>query len=256
MLRFIDQKIRQAFSKAAMQYDVLSGLHKEIARELLEKVSDIKEPATILDIGMGTGYLTAKLIDEFPDSLVVGLDPAPGMVTVAFEKSNGYKIVQSAAGELPFKWSVFDLVLSNLAFQWVEDLPKSFGDCHFVLKDSGVICLTMFGFNTFQELFASLEAVREPFPIRRLAHVDEIKKAMALNHFRNVEIETESFKAHFPDMFSLLDWIRGIGANALPKEVYVGKDLLNRAAEYYDKNFRDGFGVQATYEVIWVKAQK
>ena len=32
IIKLIDQKIRKAFSDAAMQYDVLSGLHKEIGR--------------------------------------------------------------------------------------------------------------------------------------------------------------------------------------------------------------------------------
>ena len=72
ILKLIDNKIRRAFSNSALQYEALTGLHKEIGRELIQKVSldvgTVSVPAlknldigmvtipafTILDIGMGT----------------------------------------------------------------------------------------------------------------------------------------------------------------------------------------------------------
>jgi len=33
MLKLIDRRIRRAFSNAAMQYDILTGMQKEIGRE-------------------------------------------------------------------------------------------------------------------------------------------------------------------------------------------------------------------------------
>ena len=40
ILDAIDKKIRQAFSSAAMQYDILSSMQKEIGRELVEELAD------------------------------------------------------------------------------------------------------------------------------------------------------------------------------------------------------------------------
>ena len=49
LLKFIDDKIRRAFSDAAVQYDVLTGLHKEIGRELLAKAAAHEGNGPILD---------------------------------------------------------------------------------------------------------------------------------------------------------------------------------------------------------------
>src|SRR5436309_12651597 len=102
MLKFLDQKIRKAFSGAAMQYDVLTSLHKEIGRDLIKKVMAIEPCRTILDVGMGTGWLTYRLYQHFPGSLVVGVDFAPGMIEAAQNQSeDSFKIVEAHAGELP-----------------------------------------------------------------------------------------------------------------------------------------------------------
>ena len=84
-IRYIDQKIRKAFSDAAVQYDVLTGLHKEIGRELIHKVKE-RECQRILDVGMGTGWLTNRLTYFFPESNVVGIDFASGMIEMAKQK--------------------------------------------------------------------------------------------------------------------------------------------------------------------------
>ena len=40
-----------------------------------------------------------------------------------------------------------------------------------------------------------------------------------------------------------MKWIKDIGANTLTNDFYMGKDLLVRANDYYNDNFRDRFGV-------------
>src|SRR5438128_1032068 len=125
ILKTIDRKIRNAFSNAAIQYDVLTGMHKEIGRELVGKVKDI--PATsILDIGMGTGYMTNRLTHFFSNARVVGTDISQGMLQEAKKKYEVFPVVASDARALSFRDNQFDLIVSNLAFQWIDPLPKSF----------------------------------------------------------------------------------------------------------------------------------
>ena len=82
MLNLIDKKIRQSFSNAALQYDVLTSMHQEIGRELVKKVLN-ENAQYILDIGMGTGRMTRALSFYFPESKVVGMDFADQMIDVA-----------------------------------------------------------------------------------------------------------------------------------------------------------------------------
>lgn len=262
IFNFIDKKIRQSFSNAAISYDVLSGLHREIGRELIAKVKDVEPSQRILDVGMGTGYLTKRLTHFFPEAQVVGIDFAEGMVAYAKKECEGFQIIQADAAALPFHDKTFDLVVSNLAYQWVEDLPSAFSLCHQKLNDKGVFALTVFGHETFKELFESLREswskLREgrTFHIRRLATQDQLKDALSRAGFSDIEIDYERINVHFPSMGDLLQWIKNIGANHLPKDIYVGKDLLLQTNEYYERHFKDHLGICATFEIIWVNARK
>lgn len=260
ILKLIDDKIRRAFSDAAVQYDVLTGLHKEIGRELLKKAAAHEGNGPILDVGIGTGWFTARIKTYFPDSCVVGVDAADGMVEAARCRQEDFRIVQADAARLPFGDGSFDLIFSNLAYQWVGDLSRAFTECRRVLKNEGRLHVTMFGYRTLQELFEALVKTREAgkggAAIARLADKEEITVALNKAGFRDVRLEEETIRAHFPDMMALVKWAKDIGANALMNNMFIGRDWLNKANEYYQNTFHDRWGVYATFEVIWVEARK
>lgn len=261
VLGLIDRKIRQAFSDAAMRYDVLTSLHKEIGRELIRGVDLNCESPRILDVGMGTGWLTNRLVLLFPQAHVVGLDFAGGMIDAAKKQWEGFHIVEAHAGRLPFHKDTFDAVVSNLAYQWVGDLPGAFQQCREILKKEGTLNITMFGCNTFEELFFSFEqssgAPGRQLPLRRLADERGVAESLRGAGFKDVRVESEKIRTHFPDMMALMKWIKSIGANnLLADDVYIGKNWLQKAGEYYSGHFKDGFGIYATLEVIWARAGK
>ena len=259
-LKLIDDKIRRAFSDSALQYDVLTGLHKEIGRELLAKAAAHEGNGPILDVGMRTGWLTGRLKDYFPDARVVGIDFAAGMVDVAKMREKDCAILQADARRMPFQENVFEMIASNLAYQWVGDLPKAFANCRAILKNEGKLHLTMFGYGTFRELFEALEKTRDAakgnIALKRLADRGQVSDALVKAGFRDVNVGEEYIKVHFQDMPALVKWIKDIGANALMGDMFIGRDWLNRANAYYKENFSDQWGVGATFEVIWVEATK
>ncbi len=256
------KKIQQAFSDASLQYEVLTNLHKEIGRELLEKVRPLESATAILDIGMGTGWLTHRLAQAFPQSRVVGLDFASGMIQFAQKHREGFGMIQADACRLPFKKDVFDVILSNLTYQWIRDLPSGFRQCHGALKNAGIFRATMFGYHTLQELFQALEKTAEKSQIRtslstgRLAQEKQITEALQQAGFHQIAVTSERIKARFPDMMHLLKWTKEIGANTLKRNIFIGRELLGRMNDYYDQNYRDQFGVYATFEVVWVMGRK
>ena len=259
LLDFFDRKIRESFSRAAVEYDLLTGLHKEIGRELSRKVINHDHVDTILDIGMGTGWLTNRIRFFLPDSNVIGLDFAPGMTAVAKKKWEDLKIIQAHAARMPFPNDVTDIVISNLAYQWVEDLPGAFGEVYRVLKPGGKVFITLFGERTFYELFESLEKTKDGAStgtIRRLAGKAAVQEALTYLGFKEIHLREEYIKAHFPNMFGLLKWIKHIGANVLPAKSPTGKNWLQRADHYYEEHFADRFGITTTFEVLWVEAVK
>lgn len=262
ILSAFNEKIRKAFSDAALQYEMLTGLHKEIGRELSKKISQREDCSAILDIGMGTGWFTNRLANFFPEAMVVGIDSAEGMVRRAHVKQGTFRIVQGDAAQLPFKDNIFDIITSNLAYQWIADLPEAFKHCHDRITKDGLLCFTMFGFDTFQELFEAILTCRRSdengneLVIYRLAKADQVHEALNDAGFKNIIISSERIKVRFKDMLDLIKWVKDIGANAAPKDMYIGKELLLKANDYYNSRFRDRLGVFATFEVIWVEASK
>jgi malonyl-CoA O-methyltransferase len=257
MFDLIDKKIRQSFSDAATQYEILTSMHNEIGRELVKKVIPIEQCGRILDVGMGTGRMTRRLAYYFPESKVIGMDFADGMIDEAKKKQEKHLIVQADARALPFQNESLDIIVSNLAYQWVEDLAGAFAQCRQSLKKDGTFCITLFGRETFRELFSAIDcASHKKIQIQRLASVQDVEQAMKEAGFHNVAVDYERIKTHFPDLKSLLKWIKDIGANCLDKNVFIGKDMLADVDRYYEQHFRDRLGICTTLEVIWVKAAK
>jgi tRNA (cmo5U34)-methyltransferase len=69
-------------------------------------------PARVLELGMGTGETTRRLIEAYPDAWVVGLDSSPDMV---FRAREMYDDVQMARMEDPLPDGPWDLVIAVLS---------------------------------------------------------------------------------------------------------------------------------------------
>lgn len=256
MWQIIHQKVRRAFSDAALNYEILSSLHKEIGRELVRKVIDI-DSKRILDVGTGTGYLANKAKLYFPEALVIGVDLADGMVLEANKLKEGIQIVQADACALPFAAKSFELVLSNLAYQWVADLKTAFIEARRCLKDNGTLCATVFGFRTLEELFQTIQHVSPSIGgLKRLPEQGTIRTFLLSSDFKNVQVEYEILKVEFADVMDLLKWVKGIGANILNDDVMLGRQGIVKMQEHYKAQYPYGAGICATFEVIWVIAQK
>jgi trans-aconitate 2-methyltransferase len=85
---------------------------------------------SVVDLGCGTGALTASLLERFPRARVVGVDNSPEMLATArpLTRSAAGSGSSSGTGSLEFvlgdvaRWKPsepIDLVISNAALQWV-----------------------------------------------------------------------------------------------------------------------------------------
>jgi tRNA (cmo5U34)-methyltransferase len=78
-------------------------------------------PDRVLELGMGTGETTRRLLESFPDAWVVGLDASPDMV---FRARQTYDDVQLARMEDPLPDGPWDLVISVLSVNDLTDEQK------------------------------------------------------------------------------------------------------------------------------------
>jgi trans-aconitate methyltransferase len=75
----------------------------------------------ILDIGCGTGHLTAQIADS--GARVLGVDRSPEMVAAARKAYPHLQFEEADARDLPFR-AEFDAVFSNATLHWIQE-PKS-----------------------------------------------------------------------------------------------------------------------------------
>src|SRR6476619_6163130 len=102
--------------------EYLQRIHAKIPRydELQEQaIAAIPfPPERVLELGMGTGETTRRLIEAYPDAWVIGLDSSPDMV---FRARQTYDDVQLARMEDPLPDGPWDLVISVLSTDQLSD---------------------------------------------------------------------------------------------------------------------------------------
>ena len=85
------QAIQRRFERAADAYDTFSVVQRAMADGLVEGIE--REPLSILELGCGTGYLTALLRRRFPEATIEAVDFAPSMIARARERVPSVRFV-------------------------------------------------------------------------------------------------------------------------------------------------------------------
>ena len=116
-------------------YDNKHDFVAEYGKGLLEFVPDNKEQ-TILDLGCGTGTLTAQL--RKLGSKVIGVDRSQSMIDKAAEQFDNIEFMICDALDLPFE-NEFNVVFSNAVFHWISDHDTLLSNVHKVLKPDGLL---------------------------------------------------------------------------------------------------------------------
>ncbi|HET9410247.1 MAG TPA: class I SAM-dependent methyltransferase [Candidatus Dormibacteraeota bacterium] len=112
-----------------------------VQETVLELASaQVPQPASILDIGCGTGRLLRAAAARFPGARLDGVDAAEGMVKQAeasLPPGLQIRFQQATAESLPFSDAAFDLVFSTMTFHHWSDQQKAVGEVKRVLAPGG-----------------------------------------------------------------------------------------------------------------------
>lgn len=105
----------------------------------------LPHPASVLDVGCGTGALLRTLADRLPACVALsGVDPAPAMLEVgraALGQRSRVWLVGAVAERLPFRDASFDLVVTTVSFDHWTDQPAGLGEAARVLRPGGRLVL-------------------------------------------------------------------------------------------------------------------
>ncbi|MDP9443547.1 MAG: methyltransferase domain-containing protein, partial [Actinomycetota bacterium] len=94
--------------------------------------------ATVLELGAGTGKLTAQLLRQGHD--VVATEPAPAMLAQLLRHTSASWVLRSAAERIPLADRSVDVVVAGQAFHWF-DPEQALPEIARVLRPGGVVGL-------------------------------------------------------------------------------------------------------------------
>jgi len=265
----IDKKqVRSAFSKAATSYDAAAVLQREVCMRMLEKLDVIRiQPARVLDVGSGTGWGTRQLGERYPKAEVTALDIAIGMLQHARGTSSWWKKLFAARREsylcadveaLPIASGSIEMVWSNLAVQWCNDLPATFLELHRVIKTDGLLMFSTFGPDTLKELRIAFDGVDGYSHINRFADMHDVGDMLVAASFADPVMEMERLTLTYDDVRAVMQDLRSIGAhNATAGRApgMLGKAKWARIVQNYESLRREG-KLPATFEIIYGHAWK
>jgi demethylmenaquinone methyltransferase/2-methoxy-6-polyprenyl-1,4-benzoquinol methylase len=134
--------VRSMFARIVPRYDLMNqlmtlGRDRAWRRTTVQAVAP-RVTGRALDVGCGTGDLTADLI-EAGVGLAVGLDPVTEMIEAAAAKVAEGRWVEGDALQLPFGDGVFDCVVSAFVMRNLADLPAALAEQRRVLQQGGRI---------------------------------------------------------------------------------------------------------------------
>ena len=247
-------KIRSTFNFAASNYDDNAFLQNEIANRLAEKLKVISiKPQTIIDLGSGTGLLSNKTAEIFPNANLICVDFAQQSL---LKNSQKLKVCANAY-ELPFASNSGDFMVSNLMMQWCPDLKALFNECFRVLKPEGLILFTTFGPDTLKELKRSWSAVDSSAHVNNFIDMHDIGDQMLQSGFQSPIMEMENITLTYEKVLDLMHDLKSIGAQNVGSrsKALTGKTKFKKMIEMYESYRSDG-KLPATYEVIYGHAWK
>jgi len=97
----------------------------------------------VLDVGCGTGLLSARIARELPRASVVACDFSRGMLGKVAGHKRASQLVQASALALPFSNGAFDSVVSTEAFHWFPDQAAALREFFRVLAPKGHLFVSL-----------------------------------------------------------------------------------------------------------------
>jgi len=256
------QLMRRAFNRVARHYDQAALLQHEVGKRMVARLDAVRlTPALILDAGAGTGLHTRALAQRYKGAHVIALDIAENMLLETRRQTPFWQrwidrrqtLICADIDALPLRAGCADLIFSNLALQWCNDLDTTLLELRRALKPGGLLMFSSFGPDTLKELRASWAEVDTHSHVSRFIDMHDIGDALVRAHFNTPVMDVEHFTLTYPDVQRLMRDLKLIGAHNLTAgraRGLTGKGRLQDFSNVYERFRREGV-LPASYEVVY-----
>lgn len=260
------QQARRAFSRAAERYDEVAALQREIGQRMIERLDIIKlQPEVILDVGSGTGVATAELSRRYKKSRMIALDFALPMLQQTRKHSSWLRRPRCVCGDLeqlPLADQSVDLIYSNAAVQWCNDLDSTFREFLRVLKPGGLLMFSTFGPDTLKELRSAWSDADGSTHVSTFIDMHDVGDALMRARFADPVMDVDRMTLTYQEVSGVMRDLKVLGAHNVTSNRHrglTGKNKFKAMQEAYER-FRSNGLLPASYEVVyghaWAPAQR
>jgi SAM-dependent methyltransferase len=172
----------------------------------------------VLDVGCGTGALTAWLAQRVGGAAVTAIDPSDPFAATCRERVPGADVRVGSAEQLPFRDGTFQAALAQLVLSFVADAPRAAAEMRRVVRSGGPVAACTFEANGFAaarlfwEVARTLDAAAPDdagLPLRTAPALAALWSAAGLSDVRTGTIEVDVDYDHFDDLWTM--FAAGVG---------------------------------------------
>lgn len=240
------QKIRTRFDTASSSYESVAQIQKESARHLVQMLREEMagfSPATILDLGTGTGYVPEFLLPHFPTATYTLNECAMGMLRQAQKKFFEQKKFFYHHGDMETESFVdYDLITSNLALQWVSHFDVVIQKFSKRSKFFAFSCPLA---GTFKEWEKILREEVRVSPIGFLPEENALLLFLSGIQNKRLSFELRDIQMRFASAHAFMRYLKALGASGAMTSLSPGKirRLIQTHREAFSVTYRLFFGI-------------
>ncbi|MFK8066862.1 MAG: malonyl-ACP O-methyltransferase BioC [Gammaproteobacteria bacterium] len=254
-------KVAKSFSRASSSYEDVAVVQQAVLAEHLERLSVTNlDPDRIIDLGSGTGTGSVKLEKLYKKSRVYAFDLAQGMLKEHQNKLSSFRnrttLICADIDHLPIQSDSADLIFSNLALQWSNNIDHAIGEFRRILRTGGLLSFTTVGPDTLKELRAAWQEVEADVHIHDFLDMHIIGDALIKNGFGAPVLDVDRYTLTYPDTKSLLLDLKNLGATNASSERtkgLSGRKAILELDKAYEKQRVEG-KLPLTYEIVYAHA--
>jgi SAM-dependent methyltransferase len=127
------------FAVAADAYDRFMGRYSVPLAAVFADFAGVVDGQRVLDVGCGTGALTAELVSRVGPAAVTAVDPSEPFVAAVQERHPAVDVRLAAAEQLPFGENAFDVALAQLVVHFMTHPVEGLREMARVTREDGVV---------------------------------------------------------------------------------------------------------------------
>lgn len=168
--------------------------------------------------------------------------------------------IDDESSHLPFEDSSFDIVVTSMSLQWINDIPQTFAEVLRILKPDGAFIGAFTGGGTLQELRSALLLADQErrggygTHVSPMINVSDVGNLLSRSGFNFVTIDNEVIEIPYPDFFTGIEHLQSMGDGFCPLNAECTnftqvRDVFIAAAAIYDEMYNESDRIAAEQRI-------